>query len=318
MRQREPTSLMPFYLCFSFLCVVFLISSASWSQASVPSLVNYQGKLTAADEGCVNDTVRMTFSIYPDTLGSPADWSETQTQVVVRDGVFSVLLGSVDSIPAWVFDGSVKFLGVQVESDPEMRPLRPIVSCAYAFRSQGADTAEYARTGPGVADDDWMISEDGVYRLAGQVGIGQTPQDSCKLFVQSDSMVGDYAVYARGGTGLKAVATAWEGTGMFAEGGHIGVSGQGYIGVFGHGFFGGFFEGKTYFDGNVGIGETDPEHELDVEGYVQAHGYYTGDITFQKEGRGLWRMFEDEEGLYLENLKTGKVYKFLLQEVEKE
>jgi hypothetical protein len=118
--------------------------------------------------------------------------------------------------------------------------------------------------------------------------------------------------------GVKAISTAWEGTGMFAEGGHIGVSGQGYIGVFGHGVFGGFFEGKTYFDGDVGIGKTDPEHELDVEGYVQAHGYYTGDITFQKEGQELWRMFEDEEGLYLENLKTGKVYKFLLQEVEKE
>jgi hypothetical protein len=28
-------------------------------------------------------------------------------------------------------------------------------------------------------------------------------------------------------------------------------------------------------------------------------------------------MFEDEDGLYLENLKTGKVYRFILQEVEK-
>lgn len=318
MKEREPTSRTLVCVCCGLLSIVFLIISISLSQASVPSLVNYQGKLTAGDGGCVNDTVRMTFSIYPDTVGSPADWSETQTQVVVRDGVFSVLLGSVDSIPTWVFDGSVKFLGVQVESDPEMTPLRPIVSCGYAFRSQTADTADFARTGPGVADDDWMISEDGVHRLDGQVGIGGTPQDSCKLFVQSDSTVGGYAVYARGGTGLKAIATAWEGTGMFAEGGHIGVSGQGYIGIFGHGVFGGFFEGKTYFDGNVGIGKTDPEHELDVEGYVQAHGYYTGDITFQKEGRGLWRMFEDEEGLYLENLRTGKVYRFLLQEVEKE
>jgi hypothetical protein len=316
--QREPTLLTLLYLCFSFLSMVLLVISASWSQASVPSLINYQGKLTAGDGSCINDTVRMTFSIYPDTLGSGAEWSETQTQVVIKDGVFSVLLGIVDSIPASVFGGSVKFLGVQVESDPEMTPLRPIVSSGYAFRSQASDTAEYARAGPGVADDDWMISEDDVYRLAGQVGIGQTPQDSCKLFVQSDSMVGDYAVYARGGMGLKAISTAWQGTGMFAEGGHIGVSGQGYIGVFGHGVFGGFFEGKTYFDGNLGIGITDPEHELDVEGYVQAHGYYTGDITFQRAGQGLWRMFEDEEGLYLENLKTGKVYKFLLQEVEKE
>ena len=30
-------------------------------------------------------------------------------------------------------------------------------------------------------------------------------------------------------------------------------------------------------------------------------------IVFQKDGRKLWRMFEDEKGLYLENLSTGKV-----------
>jgi len=28
---------------------------------------------------------------------------------------------------------------------------------------------------------------------------------------------------------------------------------------------------------------TNPQYELDVEGYVQAYGYYTGDIVFQKD-----------------------------------
>jgi ribosomal protein L31 len=41
---------------------------------------------------------------------------------------------------------------------------------------------------------------------------------------------------------------------------------------------------------NIGIGTTKPQHKLDVEGYVQAHGYYTGDIVFQKNGNKLWRI----------------------------
>ena len=125
---------------FVFLVVgimIFFLSAVS--SADVPHMSNYQGKLTTVTGGCLNDTVQMTFSIYPDTLGSPADWTETQTEVVVKEGIFNVLLGAVDTIPSVVFDGSIKYLGVQVESDPEMRPLKPIVSVAYAYRAGAVD-----------------------------------------------------------------------------------------------------------------------------------------------------------------------------------
>ena len=73
--------------------------------------------------------------------------------------------------------------------------------------------------------------------------------------------------------------------------------------------------------GNVGIGNkfayNAPEYKLDVDGYVQAQGYHTGDIIFQKDNQKLWRMFEDEAGLYVESLKSGKVYKIVLQEIDK-
>ncbi|MCK4427256.1 MAG: hypothetical protein KAW16_02100 [candidate division Zixibacteria bacterium] len=149
-----------------FLSLLFLLYLQT--QAEVPQMINYQGKLTTPSGGCLNDTVQMTFAIYPDTnVGTSADWTETQDSVVVKDGVFSVLLGSVDSIPASVFDGNVKYLGVQVESDPEMRPLKPMVSVAYAYRAGSVNGG----AGGGWVDDGTVVRlETGT----DSVGIGTT------------------------------------------------------------------------------------------------------------------------------------------------
>jgi hypothetical protein len=52
---------------------------------------------------------------------------------------------------------------------------------------------------------------------------------------------------------------------------------------------------------------------LDVAGHVKAHGFTTGDIVFQKDGQKLWRMFEDEKGLYLESLLTGETSRIFME-----
>lgn len=169
--------------------VMFLLCSVS--SADVPHMISYQGKLTTAGGGCLNDTVQITFSIYPDTLGSPANWSETQTEVVVKEGIFNVLLGSVDTIPQAVFDGGIKHLGVQVESDPEMRPLKPMVSVAYAYRAG--------------ASGGW-VDDGAVVRLADStdhVGVG-TSSPEAKLHVDGD--IRTDSVYRIGGVPVLAIS----------------------------------------------------------------------------------------------------------------
>ena len=71
--------------------------------------------------------------------------------------------------------------------------------------------------------------------------------------------------------------------------------------------------------GSVGIGTISPAdgYKLDVEGKIQATSFDTGDITFRKNGEILWRMFEEDDGLYLENVKTAKVFRLVVQAHEK-
>ena len=79
--------------------------------------------------------------------------------------------------------------------------------------------------------------------------------------------------------------------------------------------------------GTVGIGVENPNSnpdgltpdlKLDVAGTVRAdtvraQAFLTGDIKFHKDGKLVWRMFEDEAGLYLESNTTGEVSRMPMQ-----
>jgi hypothetical protein len=121
-----------------FLGMGLLMVLCSISLAQVPQMINYQGKLTTSAGAPVNGTLQMVFTIYADSNGTTPLWAETQPTVVVDKGVFNVLLGSVDSIPYSVFDGSIRYLGVKVGGDPEITPRKPMVSVAYAMRAGGS------------------------------------------------------------------------------------------------------------------------------------------------------------------------------------
>ncbi len=137
------------------------------SFAAVPHLINYQGKLTdSTGKPLADGTYSITFKIYDNTGGSNPLWTENQN-ITTNKGIFSVLLGGVTALNL-AFDKQY-YLGIQVGSDPEMRPLQQLASSAYAFTSDGIRGSE------------------NVFAGTGSVGIG-TPTPATKLEVQGGAI----------------------------------------------------------------------------------------------------------------------------------
>ncbi len=154
------------------------------SSVTIPKLLNYQGYLTDESGNPITDTLGldMTIEIFDAETGGNELWSEDTTDVPVEQGIFHIILGSVNPIPDDVFtQGTARWLQLTVEGESLDRTR--ITSVAYSYVAAYADTAEYAKTG--VADNDWIISEDDMYSgVPGNVGIG-TSYPSKKLEVYS-------------------------------------------------------------------------------------------------------------------------------------
>ncbi len=116
--------------------------------ASVPPLMNYQGYLTDTGNNPRQGAFKMTFSIYADSTLGAALWTETYTSVNVAGGLFDVLLGSANPLPADLFSGARLWLETAV-SDTTLSPRRPLVTVPYSFRAHTADTAYVALASAG-------------------------------------------------------------------------------------------------------------------------------------------------------------------------
>src|SRR5687768_2021035 len=95
---------------------------ASIAAAGVPATITHQGRLFDADDVPVSKALEVVFTIYEsDDPSAAALWTETHP-VTFDNGYFSVALGSITPFGEKVFDGSVRYLGIQVGGDPEMSP----------------------------------------------------------------------------------------------------------------------------------------------------------------------------------------------------
>jgi hypothetical protein len=181
----------------------------------IPEMINYQGYLTDDEGNPINGNLEMTFSVYEFDTGSSPLWTETHSSVTVTDGLFNVLLGSINPINASHLTGRNSYLGIKVGSDPEMTPRQQIVSVAYAHRCHIADTLDAWDSSAFVMVTGGTMTGD-LY-IDGKIGIGTTTPGDFKLNVQGGSNNG---IYVSGNS-----------TGIYAGGSYAGLHGESSTGA---------------------------------------------------------------------------------------
>src|SRR5690606_26602642 len=115
-----------------------LLIATEASAQSTPMLVHYDGRLQDGTTPA-HGTYTITFRLYTQASGGNAIWSETHA-VDVSDGLFSVDLGSSESLTAEMLDGLDQlYLGLQVGGVGEMQPRLLVSSTFFALRAAMAD-----------------------------------------------------------------------------------------------------------------------------------------------------------------------------------
>ena len=82
------------------------------------------------------------FRIYDIPVGGTPLWEETHS-ITTNNGLFSVLLGSTPAnplTPEIFIGGGERWVGIQVDADPETEPRQPIASVPFALVAQQADS----------------------------------------------------------------------------------------------------------------------------------------------------------------------------------
>lgn len=122
--------------------------------AAIPRTFSYQGVLRDAAGNLLNGQYKIRLRLYSVPTGGSALHDETFTNVVVRAGAFSVVVGDGGTpIGATVFDNAQLFLGIAVNDNGEMLPrqrLHPVPWAMQATTAQSAVSAINLSQGGGV------------------------------------------------------------------------------------------------------------------------------------------------------------------------
>lgn len=173
--------------------IIALVCLFTLTNAEVPNLIQYQGKLTTTDGVGYNGDYDFVFRLFEVESGGIARWGEFHYDVPVTNGLFSVMLGSNSPINI-PFDREY-WLEIQVAGDI-LVPRIKLGSSPYALHAAVADSVVGGSSGGGgyqlrAEAAPWL--PDSVTFVAGPNIIltqnGDTIEISAPSVIPSDTMV---------------------------------------------------------------------------------------------------------------------------------
>ena len=121
---------------FTLLLVLLgILLGNALAQNTIPTMINYQGFLTDTTGKALNGTYMITFRLYEQPTGFASfKWEEIHSEVNVVNGLFNVLLGSVNALTAEHLNGE-RYIEIKVGEEVELTPRMRLASVAYALQA---------------------------------------------------------------------------------------------------------------------------------------------------------------------------------------
>ncbi len=146
---------------------VTLLLAAAPTEADVPRLVSYQGRLTDLAGDPLAGPADLAITLYDALTGGAVLFTETHAGVPLTDGVFSIAIGSetVGGMPDSALDAPQVWLGVSVNGEAELVPRTEIGMVPFAAKARSAERLVRPDTFTTAVQVD----------TAGNVGVGRMP-----------------------------------------------------------------------------------------------------------------------------------------------
>jgi hypothetical protein len=180
--------------------------------------IPYSGRLSdEAGQPVADGSYDLTFALYDGLAGGQLLWSEVQREVMVQDGAFVTMLGSVNGIPGDVLNGKERWLAVAVRGPGETN------FTALAPRQQVSalpTVPDRVSAGPACPHDhfgEYWVGATSGWTFDG-LKVENTTTNRTGIYGKADYGASSFGVHGTSTQGTGVCGYSDQGNGVYAEG----------------------------------------------------------------------------------------------------